>query len=134
VADITLSDNTSEAIAMLEGGADHFVAALAENIRSTFRDNAHEITGAMKASASVITSSGSDYGANVAVAAALNPKAEFAAEEQVGPGKSVVQVPVGYAGYEEFGTIYRPGHPALVPAVEATVANADAIAREVFSL
>lgn len=134
MAEIVLSDFTADAIANLEGGVEHFVEALATRIRDEFQSNVHVITGAMQASASVITRQGSDYGANVAAAAALNAKATFAPEEQVGPGEAVVQVPVNYAGHEEFGTIHRPGHPALVPAVEAAVADADAIAREVFGL
>jgi HK97 gp10 family phage protein len=134
VAEITLSDNLSEAIANLEGGAEQFVAAVAYRIRDNFRDNVHVITGAMKASASVITSDESDYGQNVAAAGALNRKATFAPEEPVGPGEAIVQVPVDYAGFEEFGTSRRPAHPAFVPAVEAAAADADAIAREVFGL
>jgi len=133
-ADITLSDSTSEAIAAVEGGAEHFVAALATAIRDQFRDNVHVITGAMRASASVVTPDGSDYAQNVEAASALNPKADFAPEEAVGPGEAAVQVPVGYAGYEEFGTVNRPAHPALVPAIETVVSNAEQIAREVFGL
>jgi HK97 gp10 family phage protein len=132
VPDITLSDNTSAVLDALEGGAEHFIEALATAIRDQFQSNVHVITGAMKASASVITPNGSDYAEHVAAAAALNPNAEFAPEEQVGPGEAIVQVPVNYAGYEEFGTIHQSAHPALVPAVESVVANADAIAREVF--
>lgn len=132
--DITLSDFTAEAISALEGGAEHFIEAVATAIRDEFQGNVHVITGAMQASASVVTANGSDYAENVAKAAALNPKAEFAPEEQVGRGEAVVQVPVGYAAWEEFGNSRRPGHPALVPAVESVVANADAIAREVFGL
>lgn len=133
-AEITLTDFTAEAIAGIEGAAGHFIEALATSIRDEFQTNAHVITGAMQASASVVTASGSDYGEHVAAAAALNPKAEFAPQEQVGPGEAVVQVPVNYAAYEELGTINRPAHPALIPAVESTIASADTIAREVFGL
>lgn len=133
-AEITLADNTAQALASLEGGAEHFIEALATSIRDQFQASAHVITGAMQASASVVTAGGSDYGEHVAAAAALNPKAEFAPEEQVGPGEAVVQVPVNYAAYEELGTAHRPAHPALVPAVELTIASADTIAREVFGL
>lgn len=132
--DITLSGDIEAAIAQIQHGADLFVEALADKTVERFRDNVHVITGAMKASASVVTPHGSDYGANVAAAAALNPSAEFAPEEQAGPGEAVVQVPVGYAAFEEFGTSTRPAHPALVPAIESVAADADAIAREVFGL
>lgn len=133
-AEITLSDFTAEAIAGIGGGAGHFIEALATAIRDQYQDNVHVITGATRASASVITADSSDYAANVAAAAALNPKATFAPAETVGPGEAIVQVAIASAGFEEFGTIHRPAHPALVPAVETVVANADAIAREVFGL
>jgi hypothetical protein len=133
-AEIKLSDFTADAIAQIQHGADLFVEAIADAIRDDFQSSVHVITGAMRASASVITPYGSDYAANVATAAALNPQAEFAPEEQAGPGEAIVQVPVNYAAYEEFGTVRQAAHPALVPAVETVVANADAIAREVFGL
>lgn len=132
--EITLSDNIAEAIAGIQHGADLFVEAIADRAAVHFRDNVHVITGAMQASASVVTAHGSDYGANVAAAAALNPKAEFAPEAQAGPGEAILQVPVGYAAFEEFGTSGRAAHPALVPAVELAASEADAIAREVFGL
>lgn len=133
-AEITLSDNTAAGIAALEGGAEHFIGVLASAIRDQYQDNVHVITGATRASASVITADSSDYAANVAAAASLNPKATFAPQESVGPGEAIVQVAIASAAFEEFGTIHRPAHPALVPAVETVVANADAIAHKVFGL
>lgn len=132
--EITLRDSTAEAVAGLEGGIDHFLAALVTEMRDRFQDNVHVITGAMKASASVVTPEGSDYAEHVAAAAALNPKASFAPEAVVGPQEAILQVPVDYAAYEELGTRYRPAHPALIPAVESTVADSDQIARKVFGL
>jgi hypothetical protein len=132
--DISVSDNIAGAVAEMQHGADLLVEALADRALELFQSNVHVITGAMQASGCVITAHGSDYGASVAAAAALNPKADFAPEEQVGPGEAVVQVPVGYAAFEEFGTSARAAHPALVPAVEATAAAAEQIAREVFRL
>ena len=132
--EITLSVNTTDAISNLEGGVDHFLTALVTEMRDRFEDNVHVVTGAMKASASVVTPEGSDYAEHVAAAAALNPEASFAQEAAVGPHEAIVQVPVNYAGWEEFGNRFRPGHPALIPAVESTVADADAIAQKVFGL
>lgn len=134
MADIVLTDATADAIAALEGGAEHFVEALATAIRDEFQGSVHVLTGAMQASASVITADNSDYAANVAAAAALNPKADFAPEESVGRGEAIVQVPVGYAAFEEFGTANRLAHPALVPTVESVAAHAESIARQVFGL
>lgn len=134
MADITLSDTLAEAISALEGGVDHFVSALALEIARRAKDNAHVITGAMQASITVVTSEGSYYGESVALAAALNPKATFAPEEQVGPGQAAVQVPVNYAAFEEFGTSHQSAHPFLTPAVESVAADADSIARAVFGL
>lgn len=133
-SEITLSDSISEAIANLEGGAQHFIEAVAAQIRDQFQSDVHVLTGAMRASASVITAGNSDYAEHVAAASALNPQATFAPEEPVGANEAIVQVPVDYAAYEEFGTINRSAHPALVPAVETTVANVEQIAREVFGL
>jgi HK97 gp10 family phage protein len=132
--EIRVSDNIAQAIQQIEHGADLFIEALADHVVDEFRSNVHMVTGAMKASASVVTAHGSDYAENVARAAALNPKAEFAPEEHVQPGEAVVQVPVGYAAFEEFGTSQRAAHPALVPAMETVAARAEAIAREVFDL
>src|SRR5438105_1843376 len=132
--EIQLTVATAQALSEIQGAADRFVAELAYRIRDQFRDNVHVITGAMRASASVVTMDESDFAANVAAAAALNPKATFADEVQVGPGEAVVQVPAGYSAFEELGTVHRPAHPALVPAVETVVAQADAIARELFGL
>lgn len=134
MAEISLSDNTAAAIAQIEHGADLFVEAVAERIAERFRDSVHVQTGAMQASASVITAHGSDYAEHVAAAAVLNPKADFAPEAPVGPSEAIVQVSVGYAAHEEFGTSRRGAHPALVPAVESVAAEADAIAREIFEL
>lgn len=134
MADIVLTDFTRDAIATLEGGSDRLIEVYATWIRDEFQSNVHVITGAMQASASVVTANGSDYAENVAKAAALNPKAEFAPQEQVGPGEAVVQVPVSYAAYEEFGTVHQAAHPALVPSVEYVVSRADLIARQVFGL
>ena len=132
--EITLSDNVAAAIAQIQHGADLFVEALADRTAERFRDNVHVITGAMQASASVVTPHGSDYGENVAKAAALNPKAAFAPEAPVGPQEAIVQVPISYGAWEEFGAQGRPAHPALVPALEATAADAENIAREVFGI
>ncbi len=132
--EITLTEPTAAAMAEIKHGADLFVEALAEETRSRFRDNVHVITGAMRASAAVITAGGSDYAESVAAAAALNPLAEFADEQPVGEGEAIVQVPVGYAGFEEFGTSQRPAHPALVPAAESVAADAEAIAKRTFDL
>jgi hypothetical protein len=131
-AEVTLSDNIAEAIEAIEGGTDHFLAALVTEARDRFQSGVHVITGAMRESASVVTTEGSDYAEHVAAAAALNPKAEFASEAGIGPHEAVLQVPVNYAAYEEFGTVHRPAHPALVPAIESTVADADAIAKRAF--
>lgn len=132
--DVRLSVDVSEAIESLEGGLDHFLAALVTEMRDRFRDNVHVLTGAMKASGSVVTPDGSDYAENVAAAAALNPAATFAPEAVVGPLEAIVQVPVGYAGFEELGTVHRPAHPALVPAIESTISDAETIAQRVFGL
>lgn len=134
VAEIVLTDQTAEAILALEGGVDHFLAAFLTEARDRFRDQVHVVTGAMRASASVITPEDSDYARNVAVAAALNPDAEFAAEIPVESLEAVLQVPVNYAAYEELGTVRRPAHPALVPAIMSTVADAEAIAKRTFGL
>lgn len=134
MAEIQLSDNIASAIAQIEHGADLYVEALADATRDEFQSNVHVITGAMRASASVVTAYGSDYAEHVASAAALNPKAEFAPEIPAGRGEANVQVPVDYAGFEELGTSHRPAHPALVPAVETTAARAETIAREVFNI
>lgn len=131
--DIQLSADLSQAIAAIDGMADRFVEALATAARDRFRDNVHVVTGAMQASASVVTDHGSDYGESVSRAAALNPSAEFAAEAPVGRGEAVVQVPVNYAAFEELGTSRRAAHPALVPAIESVAADAEAIARMVLS-
>jgi hypothetical protein len=125
VADITLD---------LEGDVAKVVDALAGAIRDGFRDNVHVLTGAMQASSALITSSGSDYAQCVAAAAALNPAADFADEAPVSDGQAIVQVAVGYAAHEEFGTVRRPAHPALIPAVEAVVSGADAIARRALGI
>lgn len=132
--ELNLSESTAAAIADIEHGADLFLEALAEAVRDQFRDNVHVVTGAMQASASVVTEFGSDYGENVARAAALNPAANFAPEATAGPQEAFLQVPVGYAIFEELGTTRRPAHPALVPAVESVAAGAEAIARKVFGL
>lgn len=133
-ADVQLSDNIADVIGDVRHGADLFIEALAEATRDQFRDNVHVITGAMQASASVLTEFGSDYGENVSNAAALNPAASFAPEATAGPQEAFVQVPVNYAAIEEFGSRFRPGHPALTPAVESVAARADAIARTTFGL
>jgi HK97 gp10 family phage protein len=132
--DITLTDPTDAAIAEIQHGADLFVEALADETRARFQDNVHVITGAMRASASVVAPHGSDYSERVAEAAALNPQAGFAPEAAVGDGEAIVQVPVGYAGFEEFGTSRRPAHPALVPAAESVAADAEQIAKRTFNL
>jgi hypothetical protein len=132
--EIRISDEMASAIEGLQDGAQAFVEALAEHARDEFRGNVHVVTGAMQASASVVTAHGSDYAEHVAAAAALNPKATFAPEEHVEPGAAVVQVPVNYAAYEELGAAGRAAHPALIPAVESTAARAEQIAREVFDL
>jgi hypothetical protein len=131
---ITLSEPTTDAIAQMQHGADLYAEALADEARDRFRDRAHVITGAMRQSASVITAYGSDYAENVGRAAELNPAANFASEMHAERGEALVQVPVGYAAFEEFGTSRRPAHPALVPAVESVAADAEAIARRVFNL
>lgn len=131
--EIRISDEMATAIEGLQDGAQAFVEALAEHARDEFRGNVHVVTGAMQASASVVSAMKSDYAENVAQAKELNPKAEFAPEEQPARGEAVVQVPVGYAAFEEFGTAHRPAHPALVPAIEATAAHAESIARDFFA-
>jgi hypothetical protein len=133
-ADVTLSDNIAEAVQALEGGVDHFLAALVTEARDRFQSGVHVITGAMRESASVVTPEGLDYAQHVAAAAALNPRADFATEATIGAHEAVLQVPVGYAGYEELGTVHRPAHPALIPAIESTVADADQIAKRAFGL
>lgn len=147
-AEIRLSDLTADAIAQLDGAAEHFVAAIATEIQTRARDAIHPAqvvagvlhpsyaydTGAMKVSVSVVTSLGSDYAANVAEAAALNPAAAFADEIQLsGPQDAAVQVPVDYAGYVEFGGA-GPAQPFMTPAVESVAADAESIARELFGL
>lgn len=132
--EISLTDPTAEAIAEIQHGAELLVEALADETRARFRDNVHVITGAMRESAAVITPHGSDYAERVAAAASRNPQATFASEAVVGPGEAMVQVPVGYAGFEEFGTSARTAHPALVPAAESVAADAEAIAKRVFDL
>lgn len=133
-SEIALRDTTAEAIAGLDGAVDHFLAAMVTEMRDRFQSEVHVITGAMRASGSVVTPEGSDYAEHVAEAAALNPTASFAPEATIGEHEAVVQVPVDYAAYEELGTTVRPGHPALIPAIESTVADAEAIARRVFGL
>jgi HK97 gp10 family phage protein len=132
--EIVVSDTIAEAIEAQINGVDIYIRALAEHVRDRFQGSVHVVTGAMQASASVITAHGSDYGEHVAAAKALNPKAEFAPEEQAQPGEAIVQVPVGYAAFEEFGTASRPAHPALIPAIESVRADAEQIARKVFGL
>jgi hypothetical protein len=116
--EIIIADSIAEAITALEHGLDLYTEALADEVVQRFQGAVHVVTGAMQASASVVTAHGSDYGEHVAAAKALNPKAEFAPEEQAQPGEAIVQVPVGYAAFEEFGTASRPAHPALIPAIE----------------
>lgn len=132
--DVSVTVRTTEAIDTLNGNVDHFLTALVTEMRDRFRDNVHVVTGAMKASGSVVTPDGSDYAENVAAAAELNPAATFAPEADVGPHEAIVQVPVGYAGFEELGTVHQPAHPALLPAIESTLADADQIARRIFGL
>lgn len=147
-AEIRLSDLTADAIGSLEGAAEHFVVAIATEIQSRTRDAIHPAqiiagvlhpsyaydTGAMKASVSAVTYLGSDYAANVAEAAGLNPAATFADEIQLsGPLDAAVQVPVDYAGYVEFGAS-GPAQPFMTPAVESVAADAENIVRELFGL
>lgn len=134
MADIQISDSTAAAIAQIQHGMDLYLEALVDDALARFQDNVHVVTGAMQASGSVITAYGSDYAEHVAAAAKLNPAAEFAPEAHAEPGEAVLQVPIGYAAFEEFGTSGRPAHPALVPAIEATAANAEQIARKVFDI
>lgn len=130
--EISLSDNIEAAVAEVQGGADLFVEALAEEARERFRHSVHVRTGATGASASIITEHGSDYGANVAAAAALNPKAAFAPEAHAGPGQAILQVPIAYAAIGELGSSHRAAAPALLPAVESVASDAESIAREHF--
>ena len=133
-ADVTLSDATPAASTALEDGAAQFVEALAVQIRDGFRSNVKVATGALQASASVITATHSDYAANVAAAAALAPHAAFApAWTPDGPLEAAVQLPIDHAGINEFGSARQPAHPALIPAVEMACSQIDSIAREVFS-
>jgi hypothetical protein len=137
--DIVLSDATMEAVATLENGVEHFLAQVAFRIRDVAKDNLRVgygvDTGAMQQSISAITSEGSDYGANVAAAASMNPTARFAPEVSLGgPFEAAVQVPVDYAGPNEYGTVSRGASPFMTPAVEHVISQADNIAREVFDV
>lgn len=136
--DITLTDETARVIAGLEHGMEHFVAQVAVRIRDAYRDTLRVgygvDTGAMQQSASAVTSEGSDYAANVAAAAGMNPDATFGPEPTLsGPFEASVAVPVDYAGHFEFGGA-GPAHPALVPACEIVASQAENIAKEAFDL
>jgi hypothetical protein len=137
--EITLSDFTRQAIATLEKGAEHFTAQLAYRIEDVAKLNLHVgygvDTGAMQQSISAVTSEGSHYAENVAAAAGMNPKAEFAPEVELdGPLDAAVQVPVDYAAYIELGTSRAVAMPFLTPAVELVMSQTENIAREVFDV
>lgn len=137
--DIVLTDFTLDAIAMLEKGAEHFIAQLAYHIEDAAKDNLHVgygvDTGAMQQSISAVTSEGSHYANNVAAAVEMNPKAVFAPEEPLsGSLEAAVQVPVDYAAHNEYGTVRRAATPFLTPAVELVTSRAEDIAREVFDV
>jgi hypothetical protein len=78
-AEIQLTDGTADALATLTRGAERLVAELAFRTEKQAKDNAHVITGATQTSVSAVTASESHYDQNVQAAAALNPKANFAA-------------------------------------------------------
>lgn len=137
--DVTLSDFTGAATETLEHGLEHFIAQLAFRIEDTYKATLHVgygvDTGAMQQSASAVTSEGSHYAENVAAAAEMNPKAEFAPEPTMsGPFEAAVIMPVHYAAAFEFGGAVTPAHPALVPAIETVISQANNIAREVFDV
>ncbi|GAC1329880.1 MAG: hypothetical protein NVSMB2_28750 [Chloroflexota bacterium] len=134
-SEITFNDYSLDAVTDVNDGAEHLVGAIARAIRGDFEANVHIITGAMQASASVITASGSDYTSSVAAAKALNPSAAFGPEAVVaGRFDAAVQVPVSYAAYEELGTARQAAHPALIPAVETAIANVADIVGEIFDV
>lgn len=139
MAEISFSDFTASAIASIEKGAEHYVAQMAYRIEDVAKDTLHVGYGvdteAMRTSISAITSEGSHYQANVEAAAAMNPKATFAGEVELGgPMEAAVQVPVDYAGHNELGTAHMAATPFLTPAVELVIASAEDIAREVFGV
>jgi hypothetical protein len=111
----------------LDGGAE----AAMHQVKERWRQEAHEITGAYRASIYVVTHDTSEYPAAAAAAAARNPAATILppVPRPARKGAAVVASCVNYAGYEEHGTSVRPGHPAFTPAVHAVSAGLKGIFR-----
>ncbi len=96
------------------------IAKAAFDIEAAAKQLAPVDTGALKNSISAVTAQGSDYDANVAAAAGLNPKAQIAAAPQPSDElEAFVVAPMEYAAYQEYGTRFMPAQPFLTPAVEA---------------
>lgn len=104
-----------DALPGLEKAAADVRHEIADAVHDATFTNAHEITGAMKASLYISDDRGSTYSAAVGTATGLNPKMNALPEVSAEKDTSIIAVAADYAAIEEYIT----GHPFFTPAVEA---------------
>ena len=118
---LTIVGSLLDALPGLQALAAEIRHASADRILAASKDNAAEVTGALKASHYKVDERGSTYADATAAALTANPGMQILQELAAEPDTTIIAVAAGYGAEAEYytGPTNPDAHPYFTPAVEA---------------